>query len=404
MRLQIPRGVKDFLPEEASWKSILEGKIREEFNKWGYAEVTTPTFEYFTNLKLGESTFEQTYKFLGQDGNLLALRPDITTPIARMVATRFKAEPKPLRFGYLANVFRYDEVQVGKQREFYQAGVELIGSKHAAADGEVIALAAAMLQAVGLVDFQFDIGQVQYFNGLMEDCDCKDITKRVREALLRKDYVGLREVVNNSDLPTEACQVLLELPTMRGGREILSMAREKTTNVTARQAVDNLEQIYRSLEAYGVADYVQIDLGMIKSLDYYTGMVLEGYSPGLGFTLCTGGRYDNLISQFGADTPATGMAMGLERLMLALERHGAKPKFKVPEILVLPADLTCALTYAQNLRNLGHRVEVDVQGFSEKEALAYGKERGISRVVVVGEDGVVELTRRGDNNAKNCCS
>ncbi|NLY11337.1 MAG: ATP phosphoribosyltransferase regulatory subunit [Firmicutes bacterium] len=382
MKLYTPRGVKDFLPEDAYWKYLLEQRIRKAFVRWGYQEVITPTFEFFETLNIGSTSSEQTYKFLDQEGQLLALRPDITTPIARMVTTRFINELKPLRFFYLLNVFRHDDVQVGRQREFYQAGVELIGSDSAYADAEVVALAIELFKTVGVLDFQLDIGQVDFFNGIMNGCVNSKTKADIRNALLRKDFVGLRNVINQSDLKPGTKKVLMELPRLRGRSEILDVAASLVENDVSLAALENIKAIYELLESYNVSEYVYIDLSMVKSLDYYTGMVLEGYAPNLGFTLCTGGRYDNLNVSSEYKNFATGFAMGLERLMLVLERQGHKPELIKTEILVIGPDRLRAAQYVAEQRNKGVIVEWDVLNFSLEQATEYAKAKGIKKIMV----------------------
>lgn len=386
MKLQTPRGVKDFLPEETRWKLELETKLRQVFGQWAYEEVVTPTFELYDTLNLGDGTSDEMYRFLGRNGELLALRSEITTQIVRMVATRFQADPKPLRLSYHANVFRHDDVQVGFQREFYQAGVELIGSDTPAADGEAIALAIRSIQAVGVQDFRVDIGQVQYFHGLMSECQCPQISDQVRQALLHQDYVGLKQIIQQADLDRETKNLLLKLPSLRGGDEVLKKAYAATKNKVAQAAVDNIRDIYRLLEAHGVADAVQIDFGMVKSLEYYTGMVMEGYTPNLGFSLGGGGRYNSLSARFGTNIPAVGFALGLERLMLVLERQGLKPAPAKQSYLVLPKNWVKALAYASKQRANGYQVEVDVQGLSFNEGLRYAQAKQIAWIATVGDD------------------
>lgn len=388
MDLRTPRGVKDFLPSDAKWKLELEQKIRDVFTSWGYQEVISPTFEFYDVLAQGGAVNQQTYRFFDHNGKLLVLRPDLTTPIARMVATRLKDEPKPLRLSYLANVFRYDDVQVGFQREFYQAGVELIGSSAAAADAEAAALAVTVFNELGVKDFHLDLGHTGYIHGILEECESETQKRQFWQLLLTKDLVGLKALVAESDLSEQAKQLLLKLPHFRGRESLLDQAYHSTENPRARSAVANLKQIYSYLKAYGLEDQVYIDLSIVKSLGYYTGMVVEGYVPNLGFTICSGGRYDHLSERFGTELPAVGFAFGLERLMLVLENQGQRPPEQNNGIFVLPLSWRHAVNYAAAERKKGTRVEVDIQGFSESEAVNYARQKGFSRVVIVGADGV----------------
>ncbi len=390
MKLRTPRGVKDFLPNDARWKYELEQKIHSVFACWSYNEVITPTFEFYDVLKQGDASADQTYRFFGHNGELLALRSDVTTPIARMVATRLKDQPKPLRLAYLANVFRHNDVQVGFQREFYQAGVELIGSSAAAADAEAIALAVTLFNELGVKDFRLDIGQICYFRSIVEDCACSLTKQRIWQLLLKKDLVSYETLIKQAEIGCDTKELLLDLPNFQGELEILDQAYQRTENPHARAAVNNLREVYLLLQGYGIADQVNIDLSMVKSLDYYTGMVLEGYVPSLGFTLCSGGRYDKLSSQFGSQLPAVGFALGLERLMLVLEQQGLKPEVKQEGILILPYSWSKAVKYAADQRAKGIRVEVDTQGLTKSQAETYARNKHFAAVVIVN-DSTLEM-------------
>jgi len=389
MKLRTPRGVKDFLPADAEWKFQLEQQIRAIFGWWGYQEVITPTFEFHDVLAQGGPAAERhTYRFFDNNGELLVLRSDLTMPIARMVATRFKHELKPLRFSYIANVFRYDDVQVGFQREFYQAGVELIGTSSAAADAEVAALAISVFNDLGVRDFSLDIGHADFIHGVLEECTNSTVRQQIWDLLLRRDLVGLRNLVTASDLTSATKELLLDLPHCRGKEALLEEVYQRTVNPHARQALINLREIFQYIQAYGYGDQVTIDLSIVKSLGYYTGMVLEGYVPSLGFTICSGGRYDHLSCQFGNDLPAVGFALGLERLMLVLEQQGLRPERKPQGLLVLPVSWEHALAYAMEQRKAGIRVEVDTEGRSEAEAVEYARKKNYNAVVIIEKQAI----------------
>lgn len=386
-RRMTPRGLKDFLPKDAARKRAVEAALAAAFARWGYAEVITPTVEFFECLALGDGPelVEKMYRLFDREGHTLALRPEVTTPIGRIVATRLRDEPLPLRLYYIANVFRYEEPQAGRQREFWQAGVELVGAPGPAADAEVIALAATALTAAGLREFRIDIGQVGYFNGIMAGVDLSpDDRRALRRALLRRDYVALEETLARTGLPSEKQRLLRELPRLRGREEAIQRALALADNPASRKAAENLGAVYGALAAYGVAERVYIDLGMIKDLDYYTGMVLEGYAPDLGFPVCTGGRYDNLIGRFGFDCPATGFVVGVERLMLALDAQGGELPGTAPGPQWL---LGCdepgrprALAAGAALRARGWPVEVDVMDRPLEAALDYARARAVPYV------------------------
>ncbi|MBR0103419.1 MAG: ATP phosphoribosyltransferase regulatory subunit [Selenomonadaceae bacterium] len=306
--LETPYGTQDFLPREAAAKRTVEDKIFKLFASFGYDEVVTPTMEYLETLTTanGRAQEPHLFKMFDRNNRTLALRHEMTTPIARLVVSRLKDSPTPIKLSYNTNVFRFRTNQPGRQCEFYQAGVELIGISNAFADAEVISLAAQALNVAGLENFKICLGQVDFAGGLMANLP-SDVQNEVKSAIERHDIVALDNLnVDNA---------LKLIPTLQGGKEILSAAQSIANNERSRRALDNLTEIYRLLEVYGVADKITFDLGLIRDFEYYTGMVFEAYSPGVGYSLAGGGRYDNMLSDFGAARAATGFALGIERIL-----------------------------------------------------------------------------------------
>ncbi|MTV49032.1 ATP phosphoribosyltransferase regulatory subunit [Heliobacillus mobilis] len=389
--LQIPAGMRDLLPGDARNKRILENKWTDLFTTWGYQEVITPTVEYMDALAVDtgeEIRDDRMFQFFDRQGRILALRPEMTTPIARVVATRLKKSQFPLRLHYAANVFRYDDPQAGRQREIFQAGVELIGAPGPLADAEVIALAVEALRQSGLEDFQISLGQIEVFNGLMEELPLSDEQKsKVRSLVAKKDFVSLEEMLAKEGLNDSQAELLLKLPTLHGGREVLVQALPLAVNERARQGLNNLRQVYDALRTYGVEDYVALDLGVLRGFDYYTGIVFEGYTVGLGFPICGGGRYDGLLGQVGFDCPATGFAIGLDRVLLALSRSREPEPVPVPDMLIGGDNTEKIIAVAGRLRQEGRSVEIDVLGREEAELKAYAALRGIEEVVLYRKGG-----------------
>ena len=305
--LETPYGTRDFLPKEAAEKRAVEGKIIELFTRFGYEQVVTPAMEYLQTLTTsGGRTIEpHLFKMFDRNNRTLALRHEMTTPIARLASSRLKDSPT-LKLSYLTNVFRFRQNQTGRQCEFYQAGVELLGVSNAFADAEIVALAAQALNVAGLADFKISLGQAEFAAGLLENLS-PEIQAQVKSAIERHDIVAL----NNLPIDT----ALKKIPMLQGNREILSEAQSIAQNERSRRAIDNLAEIYRLLENYGVAEKITFDLGLIRDFEYYTGMVFEAYAPGVGYSLAGGGRYDNMLADFGAPRPATGFALGIERIL-----------------------------------------------------------------------------------------
>ncbi|SJZ31078.1 ATP phosphoribosyltransferase regulatory subunit [Selenihalanaerobacter shriftii] len=389
-KTQTPNGTKDYLPLEAKKKRYLENEINDIFTRWGYEEVVTPTFEFFSALSVGTGVGLQhkMYKFFDRNGHILALRPEMTAPIARLVANRLDDELKPLRLSYQANVFRYEPPQAGRQREFYQAGIELIGAKDPLADAEIIAVAVEILKAVGLKKFSIDIGQIDYFVGLMEEMNLDPQTKvKLRKALSQKDFVALKELVEEN-LSNGHKEAIFTLPELRGGREILDKAEKLVNNKKSKVALDNLRSIYQNLESLGVADCVNLDLNIIRGFDYYTGMVFEGYNQDLGFTICGGGRYDNLLEQFGTESPATGFAVGIDRLLLSLENQGVELAIEEEPLFLIydKAKKGEAIELAKKLRVDNQEVVLEIIDRNINESINYALNNNLDQIIYLGEE------------------
>lgn len=384
--LEIPYGTRDFLPTEATEKRIIETKLARLFAGWGYDEVVTPTIEYLETLDRGSShnLEPHLYKLISKDNRMMALRHEMTTPIARLMGSRLQGREMPLRCSYISSVFRYEQSQTGRQCEFYQAGVEFMGSASAAADAEVIALAVRSVLAAGITDFKVCLGQVEFLSGVMEQYQLEEKdAEALKEAMEKHDLVLLEQLVEELNLSESARKALKSLPLLNGGPEMLEKAREIALNARSRRALDNLTEIYHLLEAYQVAEFVQFDLGIIRDFSYYTGMVFEAYTPELGFPLCGGGRYDNLLADFGHPCPATGFALGIERVLLALKRRGEGLPEAPKDVYVgyAPGKLEQAVEKALQLREQGKVVELAAAPNAKQEAEAMQKERGYQELV-----------------------
>jgi len=381
---QVPYGTKDILPADAARKRRVENELARLFLAWGYQEVVTPTFEYYETLKAGapDEAEDSAFRFFDRSGRMLALRPDMTTPIARVAVMRLKEQPLPLRIFYLANVFRQEESQAGRQCEFYQAGVELLGADGAAADAEVVAVAVESLLAAGLTDFQVCLGQVDFIGGIMAEAALEPVlAHKVKRALLERNLVGLGELLEHAGIDKSVRELLQQLPLLHGKMDLLQNVRSRVKNKISQAALDNLAEIYRLLEQYGMDRYVTFDLGIIRDFDYYTGMVFETYTSGLGYPICGGGRYDRMAGAFGREQPATGFALGIERVLLALERQGLDTAGKKSGNYVGWAEkkLPEAIAKVKQLRIAGEIAELALQpkdrAATEEDAVLRGWSR-----------------------------
>ena len=385
---QVPYGTKDILPTDAALKRTMENELVRLFLAWGYKEVITPTFEYHETLKAGapDTADDSSFRFFDRNGRMLALRPDMTTPIARVAVMRMKEYPLPLRLFYLANVFRQEETQAGRQCEFYQAGVELLGAGGVAADAEVVTLAVESLLAAGLTDFQVCLGQVDFISGIMSEAGLDAPTgHKVKQALIERNMVGLAELLEECRMEPGIKLLLQQLPMLHGKKEMLHEIKGQVKNKISQAALDNLAEIYGLLEHYGIDRYVMFDLGIIRDFDYYTGMVFETYTTGLGYPICGGGRYDRMAAAFGREQPATGFAMGIERVLMALERQGLDVSEPARSLYVGWAEgkLTQAIAEVRRLRSGGARAEIGLHGQTRVTAEEDSKLRGCSRCIYV---------------------
>lgn len=414
--IQTPRGAKDILPPEAYKKNRLEQRVAEYVERWGYDRITTPTFEFYDAVAQGDGPemASKLYRFVDRDGTMLALRPEMTIPIARVAATRFQPGDMPLRLYYIGSAFRYDEPQAGRYREFTQAGVELLGPARPEADAEVVALALGVIEHMGLSSFRVDLGHSRYINGLLEGAGEERLVSSLRQAMLDQDYVRYEDLIKESGLDKPRQAALLALPTLRGDASVLDEALGYAKGIEgAAKAVENVREVLSLVRAYGFEDRVSVDFGMIKDLDYYSGLLIEGYTPELGFSLCTGGRYDRLVGRFGRHVPATGFAFGIERAMLALDKQGWDEKPPTADVFLTGATVNSVgaialFDVAAKLRQQGVRVELDVDGLSEKQSIERAAQRGIPQVLRLLEtekdDPTVELVDGGEKTFQGSLS
>ncbi|WP_223070074.1 ATP phosphoribosyltransferase regulatory subunit [Paenibacillus caui] len=313
-----PAGVRDYLPIAVSRLRKIEGRVLDCMSRWGYRQIMTPTLEYYDTVGVASSTSDQKlYKLLNNRGQALVLRSEMTAPVARVVSSLLKDEPLPLRLSYHANVFRAIEEEAGREAEFYQTGVELVGDDSPEADAEVVALAIASLKAAGVKTFKIAMGHVGFLSGLLHEAvpDRPEAQEELKGYLLGRDYVGFREALGKLRLSPEQEQGMEGLLRLRGGKEICNQALELSGHELARSSLSHLCKVWEVLEAYGVSEHVLIDLTMIGDFTYYTGMTFEGYAADLGFPVCSGGRYDNLLQQFGRPVPATGFSLKTNRIL-----------------------------------------------------------------------------------------
>jgi ATP phosphoribosyltransferase regulatory subunit len=315
---QIPLGTQVLFGKAAKRRRQIERAIFSVFEKWNYDEIIPPIFDYYDVFSkgMGADLEDTLYRFIDREGNILALRPEFTSLVAKTVATRLSDHPKPLRLCYCGEVLRYEPPRGGRQTEFFQIGVEHIGGERMESDAEVIRIAIESLWKLGINQFQINLGEIGYFGGIVDRIKFspEDLLK-IKTLIDLKDLAGLRSDLERLNLSERRRQILLSLVHLTGGEETIEAARNLVSNERSQQSLEKLADLYAELKRHKVEQHITIDLSEVRGIEYYTGTIFKIYVPGLGFEIGGGGRYDNLLKNFGCDFPSVGFSFSLERLM-----------------------------------------------------------------------------------------
>ena len=356
--LHTPEGVRDIYGREYARKLQVENKLHESIHLYGYEDIQTPTFEFFDvfSREIGTTPSKELYKFFDKEGNTLVLRPDFTPSIARCAAKYFGEEQKSLRFSYVGNTFTNTSNLQGKLKEVTQMGAELVGDPTVEADAEMISLVVKALLNTGLQRFQVTIGQVEFFKGLCEEAGLDEETElELRAFISGKNYFAAQELLQERGVKEPYQSRLLKVADMFGDMFSLEDARKLVENERSLGAIKRLEKLYDVLKLYGVADYVSFDLGMLNKYNYYTGVIFRAYIYGVGDAIVKGGRYDNLLRQFGKNAPAVGFVVVVDSILEALARQ--KVEVAIPKesqvVYYSPENYQERLGEAQKLREQG---------------------------------------------------
>jgi len=389
----LPKGVKDFLPVKAAKIDYLRRTLQAVFTAWGFKPVIPPSLEFLPVLErgLGADLRAKAIRFDDrQSGEMVAFTPDITPQVARIVATRMAGVPLPLRLCYDGRVLRHEQEQQGKDREVFQTGVELYGVGSAEADAEMIAMVAECLQALAVDNFSIDVGQVEFSRGIMEQVDLPPAQMQaIARAISSKDSAGLRQLLAATDLPEALRTEILLLPRLFGGPEVLDKAAAAVHNPRSQAAITNLRQVVEVLAVYGVGDHVTFDLGELCGLDYHTGVTFDAYLPGVGQSVCSGGRYDNLTAAYGEAIPATGFTFNLLNLLFALDRRLDTLAVRHTDVLIAQAGESKELAQriAQALRRQGYSAARDMVRRDRQATIDYAVKMNYRTVMNIGADG-----------------
>jgi len=376
-----PEGIRDFIFEECTAREDVAGKLTRLFDSRGYSPVTTPGLEFMDVF----SSFpaEAMYKLSDPNGRLMVLRADTTMPLARVAATRLKDYPVPLRICYKQNVYTVNQEMSGRSDEVFQAGVELIGANSKRADLEVLLLAIEGLKRCDAPDFKVEIGHAGFFKAIAEPFNLSDdVMEEIRLFIELKNYAMLNDYLVSLD--NKDALILNKLPRLFGAGETFEAAKEMCKSDKSFEILDYLSEIYNDLCAVGLKEKIIVDMGLVQHNDYYSGLIFKGFVSGSGETAMSGGRYDNLLSQFGIERKATGFAINVD--ILAKSNALIKEKRRSPDIIVF-GEKGCeakAIEYANSLTSDGKICETALCE-TEEEAREYAKSRGITEVAVIGE-------------------
>lgn len=370
--LKLPEGMRDLLPVELAKLEELEKKAIKVCKDWSYQKVATPGLEYRACVEPDANKDDHLYKFFDKNGHILVLRPEFTTPIARMVATRQKGGLFPLRFCYSGDVYRNDSA---RYREFRQVGVELVGPGSDIADAEVIALTVEIMKVLEIRNFQLSLGHNGIFSGLADEMKFDNkLRQELEDGIARKDMVKLESLVAQSDIPDAAKELILSMPQLTGKEDVLNKLQNWNHIHAIRRAVESLRTVYLYLKDYGVQEYVSIDLGILRGFSYYTGTIFEGYLPGIGIPVIEGGRYDALYSDFGMGLPATGFAINLGILLEQVTDF----ELETADVLVYGQSPGAVIKRCRELRKSGKKVEMSLGFMTDTDAKRLASGKGIA--------------------------
>ncbi len=392
--LHTPNGVRDLYNLDCARKHTIEKAIRKTIYTYGFRDIETPTFEFFDifNKERGSVASNDMYKFFDKDNNTLVLRPDITPSIARSIAKYYSQEEMPIRLSYGGNTFYNNSDYQGKLKEVTQIGAELVLDETSDADAEMIACVIDCLLASGLKDFQVEIGQVDYLDGLIEEANLLEEDEMLlRELIENKNHFGIEDLLSSKDVVPYVREGILSVTQMFGSLEQILEAKQYAHGEKAKQAIVHLEKLYQILTYYGFESYVTFDLSMLGRYRYYTGIIFQAYTHGTGEQIVRGGRYDNLIEQFGKKAPSVGFAINVDQLLLAMERQKIEVETDIVGTILLYErnQKEMAIKLARHLRKAGDAIQLmkKFHEYSLEDYMALAKRSFIGGILYLDESG-----------------
>lgn len=398
--LHTPDGVRDIYGAECTRKAVIQEKMLEVFHLCGYQDIETPTFEFFDifNESRGSVKAKEMFKFFDRDNHTLVLRPDATPAIARCAAKYFLNEDMPIRLCYMERTFINHSSYQGRLKEASQTGVELIGDDSADSDGEILAMVIWALMSTGLTEIQVELGEVDFFKGLLEEAGMdEEQEEALKELIENKNYFGVEELLMAQPISDELKQAFLKLPELFGSLDQIKEAKKLTRNKRALKAIERLEEVNQILSFYGLSDYVSYDLGMLSQYQYYTGIIFKAYTYGTGDYIVNGGRYDGLLQQFGKDSPAVGFGISVDDLLLALSRQKIVTEIPVANTLILyeQESRKQAILLAEHFRSSGVAVQLQKKesDSSMEDYEAYARRRELMNLLYLNQKGLTVIIK-----------
>lgn len=397
--LHTPEGVRDIYSVEYERKLALQETLHRQLKLYGFSDIQTPTFEFFDifSNNIGITPSNELYKFFDKEGNTLVLRPDFTPSIARATAKYFMEEKMPVRFCYMGNTFINKSDLQGYLKETTQIGAELIGDSSVEADAEMISLMISTMKATGLKDFQITIGNVEFFKGLCTEYHIDDQAElSLREFISNKNYFGAQDILDSLTIEDNVEEIILKIEELFGNIESMTAAKKLVSNSRSINAINRLEELYELLCIYGIEQYVSFDLGMLSKYNYYTGIIFRAYTYGTGDAIIKGGRYDDLLNEFGKDSASIGFTVTVDQLLSALQRQGIEPEIaELSRTLVIYTKevVTTAIRHAEKLRNDGIDTELIMIREDQKidDFLSYAERNRIKNIVSISNEGMAEI-------------
>lgn len=391
---KVPNGFQDCLTDECYNREIIKNKLLNTFRLNGFSQIDTPAIEYYDTFTKSNVAIHQKdmFKMTDNDGNLLVLRPDITLPISRIVATKLD-NTYANKLCYVGNIFKNEDQKSYTQlRQQLQAGAEYIGESNLQVDADMLSLAINSLLEVGIKDFVIELNDVNFFLGLMDECGISQREfEEIRDFIEKKNFLEAKMYLEDNDYDKKVVKVISSLSSLYGDISVVKDAKKLVSNKKSLEALDNIQKVYEILKEYSLDKYLTIDLSLVQNMKYYTGVVYKGLTSNVGSPILSGGRYDGLTKNFGRDLNATGFAIDIKRVLIALEMQGDLLKKKEADVCVLDlCNNMFSYSYIDGLRKEGKAVE-KLYNLDENGLKEYKNKKNIEKAIVIKDDKVFEL-------------